>query len=489
MNKRRIFACPIIKIIGTVVLVLLIAVFYRFAVSNYNNSIVKGFETLDTSPLKRIEEAPKTLDDALEALGTPKSAVIIDSTFVEYCGTLGENVYNDIVNYLAENEYSDEMWKEICGQSVFALYDLSGAGDDALYEENETVKETGNRLSLTFAGDVSLDSIWNWSPINVFTDKRSTLLESAFSAEIAEKMIGSDMFCVSLESPITATKERLKGQNYAHAAKPEDTEILGMLGIDIVNIANDRIYDCAASGLSDTLSALGKSGISYIGGGKNLADATSPRYLTAGGRKVAYIAASREKTKLSAPEATATSAGVVYMVNSASVVNSVSEARDNADYVIVYADFGGDNDSAKNQSLAHSFIDAGADIVIGCGADGMRQIEYYAGKPVIYNLGMFWYETDRHEAIMVELDFRNTEIDYKALADETSGEAEDTEKSGFRPAFEYSDAPNIYIIPCIQDGAVVRLATENDGKTILDKISALSEGIILGEDGLLTKAE
>ena len=177
------------------------------------------------------------------------------------------------------------------------------------------------------------------------------------------------------------------------------------------------------------------------------------------------------------------------MVNSASVVNSVSEARDNADYVIVYADFGGDNDIAKNQSLAHSFIDAGADIVIGCGADGMRQIEYYAGKPVIYNLGMFWYETDRHEAIMVELDFRNTEIDYKALADETSGEAEDTEKSGFRPAFEYSDAPNIYIIPCIQDGAVVRLATENDGKTILDKISALSEGIILGEDGLLTKAE
>ena len=83
-----------------------------------------------------------------------------------------------------------------------------------------------------------------------------------------------------------------------------------------------------------------------------------------------------------------------------------------------------------------------------------------------------------------------SEIDYEALAGETSGEAaDDTEKSGFRPAFEYSDAPSIYIIPCIQDGAAVRLATENDGKTILDKISALSEGIILGEDGLLTKAE
>ena len=491
MNKRRVFARPVIKIIGTVILVLLIAFFYRFAVSNYNNSIINGLETLDTSPLKRVEEAPKTLDEALEALGTPKSAVIIDSAFVEYCGGLRDGVYDDIVNYLSENEYSDDMWKEICGQSVFALYDLSGADGDT-DTEKEIIKETGDRLSLVFAGDVSLDSVWDWSPINVFADKRSTLLESAFSVEIAEKMIGSDMFCVSLESPITATKDRLKGQNYAHAAKPEDAEVLGLLGIDIVNIANNRIYDCAAAGFSDTLNALGKSGVAYIGGGKNSADATSPCYVIAGGRKVAYIAASREKTRLSAPEASGTNAGIVYMINSASVTNSISEARDNADYVIVYADFGNNNDTEKNKALAHSFIDAGADIVIGCGADGMKPIEYYAEKPIIYNLGMFWYETDRHEAIMVELEFRSSAIDYEAsdAETETSSETPDsTEKSKFRPAFEYSDAPSIYIIPCIQDGAATRLATGDDRTSVLGKITASSENVAIGENGLLTKAE
>ena len=480
LRRKSPFKNPAINIIATLVLCVLLAAFYIYATGKYNTKLKNDYETIDTSKIKELDSTiQRTLSEALDAIekapGSERSAEEINATFVEYCyENIDPNIYNEIYTYLKENDYEDSMWEKLCGYSIYALYDLANGFAD---NDNYIVKNTGDSFTISFAGDVSLDKRWNWSPLQIHAKNRDNLLASAFSEELGQKMITSDLFCVNLESPFVSENKSPVDGNYRHAASLEDIGVLGLLGIDMVNIANDRIYDYASAGFSDTLDALYDSSVLYIGGGSNVKDATSQRYLIAGGRKIAFIAASGLKEGNMPPEATNTTAGINYTGTSARINTMIADARNHSDYVVVYLDWGIGKDAsitAEQSDLAHSFITEGADIIIGCRSTALQGIEYFNGKPIIYGIGNFWYETDSHDALFIELKF--------------------TRNDNSTETMQYSDysfekEPQIYCYPCRQVGASTSIVLgQPEGHSMIDRLVNMSGNAInIADNGLLTK--
>lgn len=478
MRKGNIFRKPAFNIIVTLLLIALLAFFYKYAMQNYTERLEKDLETLDTERLSQIEAMPKTIDEVLDIIGNPKSDKPIDKILLEYCkDNIKETIYDDIFNYLKTNNYSDDMWEKLCGYTLRALYDLANGIAD---EYNYIVEDTVDSLTLAFAGDVSLDTKWNWSPLYVHSNNRENLLEAAFSENLSQRMLDADLFCLNLESPFVSEGGRAIDNFWRHYSAPENADILSILGADLVNIANDRIYDYSAKGLGDTINALQDTDIMYVGAGEDLEDATLPRYLIAGGRKIAIVASTAPTT---APEATENSEGLIYSSKSKHFISMIKKAEENADYVIVYIDWGnGNNERADDaqKNLAYSFINSGADIVIGCRSMVMQSIEYYKGKPIIYGLGNFWYETDVHNTIFLEIKFSREEI---------LPEDENSKKSTVTYVME--EEPMVYCLPCVQRGAVTTLVHGTDaGNAIVNRLVQISDNnISIDENGLLSEVE
>ncbi len=488
-RKNNLFRSPVFNILATLILVAALAFFYKFALSDYTDNLEDNFETIDTGRLNQIVEAPKTVDEALNAIGKVESVKPIDRDIIEYCqDNIRDDISDRICEYLEDSEYSDVMWEELCGYTLHALYDLTY---ENFQNYNYTViNDAEEELTLAFAGDINLDTTqkhW-WAPLVVHAKNRTNLLEAAFSSELSEKMLGADIFCANLESPFISSDSQPIDNKWRHGSSAENVTVLGTLGIDIVNIANDRIFDYSAKGLTDTLNALELNKISYIGGGKNLEDARTPRYIIACGRKIAIVSAVQTKTdNTMAPEAGAKTSGLIYSTSSTYFNAMISDAAENSDYVIVYTDWENGTNSKPDASqavLAHSFVESGADIVIGTKSTVMQSIEYYNGKPIIYGIGNFWYETDKHEALWVEIGFTKDTV-YNT----TSTTDSHFDYTQTRYAVNYE--PTVSCLPCVQDEAVTKLVigTEEGTRIITDLIN-LSEGkIAIDANGTLSEAE
>ena len=68
------------------------------------------------------------------------------------------------------------------------------------------------------------------------------------------------------------------------------------------------------------------------------------------------------------------------------------KTEEKCDFVAIYVHFGKEksNQILDNQKvIAHGYIDAGANLVIGSHAHCLQGIEIYKGVPIYYNLGNF----------------------------------------------------------------------------------------------------
>ena len=488
-RKNNLLRSPVFNILSTLILVAALAFFYKFALSDYNDNLKSDFETINTERLNQIVEAPKTIEEALNAIGRVNSVRPIDHSIIEYCTeNIRDDISDRICEYIEDNEYSDVMWEELCGYTLHALYDLANEN----FENYNFIKldNTDDELTITFAGDINLDTTqkhW-WSPLMVHAKNRTNLLEAAFSSELSEKMLGSDLFCVNLESPFISSDSQPIDNKWRHGSSAENVTVLGTLGIDLVNIANDRIFDYSAKGLSDTLNALELNKIAYIGGGKNLADARTPRYILACGRKIAIVSAVQTKTdNTMAPEAGSKTPGLIYSTNSTYFNAMISEAAENSDYVIVYTDWKNGTNAKPDASqavLAHNFIDSGADIVIGTKSAVLQSIEYYENKPIIYGIGNFWYETDKHEALLIEISFTRDTVYNTASTTDSHFDYTQT-----RYAVNYE--PTVSCLPCIQDSAVTKLTLGTEvGTNIISNLISISDGkVAIDASGILSEVE
>ncbi len=246
-------------------------------------------------------------------------------------------------------------------------------------------------LKLAFVGDMNLSEGW---PTTTFLDSKNGNIHECISPELIEIMQDADIFMPNNEFTYSNRGSALKGKAWTFRAAPERVAILQELGADIALLANNHVYDYGAESLIDTLDTLEDANIAYVGAGSNIQNAIQPYYYVYEDLIIAYVAASQAEKYKMTPQATNTTPGILRCYDMTLFLKVIEQASQNADIVIANIHWGTESSNYLTESqraLARQMIDAGADAIIGSHAHVLQGMEYYNGKPIMYNLGNFWF--------------------------------------------------------------------------------------------------
>lgn len=173
---------------------------------------------------------------------------------------------------------------------------------------------------------------------------------------------------------------------FAFQTPPAGARWLRDAGFTVVSLANKHAYDYGPSGLSQTVGALERAGVSYTG---------MPGQVTlqrVGDVVVAIVGFSAQTHTPDLRDIPAAE----YLIRNA-------DAEADVVVVTMHADAGGRASEhveagagahpgagpADAVSFAHAVVDAGADLVVGHGPHVLRGLEWYQGRLIAYSLGNF----------------------------------------------------------------------------------------------------
>ncbi len=340
-------------------------------------------------------EEPKVsaedLADCFENVDCPFEA---DSEFFEWCaetdgdgGALLEKIYREV----STNGYSAEKWYELTGMTEKVTDDLySGRA----YEDNNIYIMNSNGedgIQLTFGGDISFAD--NWAVMD-YCKSAENGIKDCIDGFLIDKMKKADISMLNNEFCFSNGGKPLEGKTWTFRGNPSNVGLYDELGTDIVDLANNHVYDYGEQAFLDTLETLKNAEIEYMGAGKNIEEASRPVYYIIEGKKIAYVAATRAEKNILTPEAGESSPGVLRCYDPEAFIEVIKEAKKNADIVIANLHWGAEYSHELEDvqpETAYRYIDAGADLIVGTHAHCLQGIEFYKGVPIVYNLGNFWF--------------------------------------------------------------------------------------------------
>lgn len=319
-------------------------------------------------------------------------------------------------------------------------------------------------FTICFAGDINLDE--NWCTTQ-FLDQQPNGIYDCISQELLDHMNEADIMCLNNEFTYSTGGSPLEGKLYTFRAKPERVEILKQMGVDIVKLANNHVYDYGRQALLDTLDTLDGAGIAYMGAGRNLEEAMAPVYVELDGKTVAFVAASRAEKNKMTPQATDEKPGILRCYDTELFKQTIREADENADFVLAYVHWGTEYSYELEEvqlSTGKEYLDAGADVIIGAHSHCLQGMEYYDGKLIIYSLGNYWFNEKTLDTMLLDLHF---------YGDDEVG---------------YLD---VQVIPAIQSGYRTQIVTEEaEQERIYDFLEEISVNVEIASDGkVLERAE
>ncbi len=190
-------------------------------------------------------------------------------------------------------------------------------------------------------------------------------------------LMGSDLVVANLEGTIT-TNESIAGNEYplTFTFDPSVAPMLAREGMTDVSLGNNHSRDFGSDGYDQTRYYLKKNGIRYFGDEINKESVsynTKVRGTTIGW--VGFNAFVPSKTN--------------------EVIDEIRRMKTVSDVVVVMPHWGQEyklTEGGGQTKLAHAFIDAGADIVIGAHPHVVQPIEIYKNKPIFYSLGNFVFD-------------------------------------------------------------------------------------------------
>ncbi len=214
----------------------------------------------------------------------------------------------------------------------------------------------------------------------------------------------------NLESPLTKRAKRLptkgpRGGSIYLKGNPDYAFILTEAGFDVLSLANNHVMDYGEQGLSDTMYYLEQEEIKHVGAGPDLAAALAPADIDVDGFVVRFLAFNGvEPREYSAGAGKAGTAPL----DEGTVANAIASAKTDANLVVVSLHWGGESmayPSSEQKRLAHRFVDAGADVILGHHPHVIQSVETYEGAVIAYSLGNFLFDSRfperRYSTLMV----------------------------------------------------------------------------------------
>jgi poly-gamma-glutamate synthesis protein (capsule biosynthesis protein) len=193
----------------------------------------------------------------------------------------------------------------------------------------------------------------------------------------------------NLEGPITASSSVSLGSspgddhNFTFTFPTSTAELLKRHRIGIVNLGNNHIMNFGLSGLTQTKQYLSAAGVQYFGD-PDASESDKVLRTSINGVDFSFVNWSdwtSDKTD--------------------HTVAQVQEEAESGRVVVVYTHWGVEYvpPIARVRELAHEFVDAGANIVIGSHPHIVQEHESYHGKDIYYSLGNFIFDQYFSDAV------------------------------------------------------------------------------------------
>lgn len=332
-------------------------------------------------------------------------------------------------------------------------------------EQNQEVYlaecESQDTVTLLFAGDILMDD--HYAVMSTYHN-RGNDINQAFDQGLLEQMRNADIFMINNEFTFTSRGTPTVNKKFTFRANPGNVSMYEEMGVDIVSVANNHIYDYGEISLLDTLDTLEQAEIPYVGAGRNLQEAMTPVYYIANGMKIAFVSATQIERNGTpdTKEATQDSAGVLRCMNPDNLLLTIEEAKKNSDYVILYIHWGTESQEAidwQQEQQAPIYAQAGVDLIIGDHPHCLQKMDSVEGVPVIYSLGNFWFNSRTQNSCVVKVALR-------------AGEME---------SFQF--------IPCRQSDCRTVLLTGQEKTEVLDYMRTISPNVTIDEEGYVFFAE
>jgi poly-gamma-glutamate synthesis protein (capsule biosynthesis protein) len=262
-------------------------------------------------------------------------------------------------------------------------------------------------LSVVLTGDILLDrgvrrEITRHGVDHLFTDG----IDSIFHA--SQVVVGN------LECPATKIEAPVFKQ-FIFRGEPEWLEALRQHGFTHLNLANNHSIDQGHEGLLDTRRNIIAAGMTPIGAGSNMAEASTPILLADSPRKVWLLASLRLALENYAylPDRPCVSQEPMD-----SLLTRVLRLRqsDSTAVIIVSLHWGGEHTMRPvpyQHLAAHRLVMAGADILVCHHTHTLQTIEEFRGCPIYYSIGNFIFDQPKDinsKACMVRMTITDRDL-------------------------------------------------------------------------------
>jgi poly-gamma-glutamate synthesis protein (capsule biosynthesis protein) len=289
-----------------------------------------------------------------------------------------------------------------CKQCISALYGFLGqkkykfelaANKNSSDFSTETEKTVTSYISgfytekkdirILLAGDLMFDR-----GIRYFAKKNGSN-EFIFN-KIYPILANNDLVVANLEGPITDNNSISSGtapgseKNYTFTFDKSVAQTLYAENIKLVNLGNNHILNFAKAGLYSTEKYLKEAGVDFFGG----PDSNRTIIKKIEDFKIGFVGYNEFFGSAQLDEA--------------QTIAEIQNLKDKTDFIIVMPHWGIEYTAEPTEvirEMAHQFINAGADLIIGSHPHVIQSIEEYNGKKIYYSLGNFVFDQYFSEAV------------------------------------------------------------------------------------------
>ncbi len=362
----------------------------------------------------------------------------------------------ELVQAVDSGEYTKKTWLDVTGYSYYVIADMIKGAHEA-----DNITNYGNNgkstVRISVAGDITFDPE---RPVMAYAEENGGVLK-CFDKSLVRQLKSSDVFMLNCETAISEKGEPIADKVWTFRSHPNSIEYLKELGVDVVSLANNHVYDYGEEAFEDTMLNLKNAEMPYVGAGMNLVEAVNGHYFIVNGIKIGIVAASRAEKYYMTPVATFGSAGIMGTYDSEDFIESIKIAEQRCDFLIVYVHWGTEYSTELDdaqKTMSREYIDAGADAVIGAHPHCLQGMEFYNGVPIIYSLGNFWFNDKTLDSGVVTL--------------------------------EIDEAMNAKVVftPLLQDGCEINLVNKRkERRALFDRLESYEpQGVKISNNGEVT---
>ncbi len=355
-------------------------------------------------------------------------------------------------------EKAESFFSSVRGNSEKEIQNESQTGkenqsqeDEASKEENENPSEETEveETELIFTGDVLLSDY-------VLNNYNAGGIDGVISENLRTQLEDADILEVNNEFPYSTRGTQAPDKQYTFRVDPKYVSILKEMGVDAAGLANNHVLDYGKEALEDTFTTLSDAGIDYTGAGESREDASKLLTYEVNGKTYGILAASRV-IPVGSWNIDNSQPGVFCTYDTTQLVEKIKAAKESCDYVFVCVHWGVEHTDELTDyqtSMAHQFVDAGADAVIGSHPHVLQGIEYYSGKPIFYSLGNFIFNQNIDSTMAVRFTVSGEDV-------------------------------KVQLIPATASGAKTQLADSAKAESIYTYLESISSTVQIDENGNL----